>query len=144
VEHARLGRAYDVVVTVGRTRCVVEVVDAGVGMALPYPDGSPLVVTAQRGRSLLLIRAVMDGLEIRRVDPQGLAITMTKALTWVRDASSMWGGMGRADAVTLWKQLSDQSVAGVGPIAGQAHGFREFVITDPDGNRIGIGSTVVV
>jgi len=94
VEHARLGQAYDVVVTVGRSRCVVEVVDAGVGFDLPRPDGFPGVVTAQRGRGLPLIRAVTDGLAMRRVDPHGLAITMIKTLTWVRDASPTWGGKG--------------------------------------------------
>jgi hypothetical protein len=30
----------------------------------------------------------------RRVDPHGLAIGMIKTLTWVRDASSVWAGMG--------------------------------------------------
>ena len=49
-----------------------------------------------------------------------------------------------ADAEELWKQLYDQSVVGVGPIVGQAHEFREFVLTDPDGNRIGIGSPHIV
>jgi serine/threonine-protein kinase RsbW len=38
VEHARFGPAYDVVVTVGGTRCVVDVVDADVGMDRPHPD----------------------------------------------------------------------------------------------------------
>jgi serine/threonine-protein kinase RsbW len=93
VEHARLGPAYDVVVTVGRTRCVVDVVDDGVGMELPRPDGFPVPVPAQRGRGLLLIRAVTDGLEMHRVDPHGLAIRMIKTLTWVPDAAPMWAGM---------------------------------------------------
>ena len=45
-----------------------------------------------------------------------------------------------ADATKLWKQLSDQAVTGLGPIAAQDHGLSEFVLTDPDGNRIRIGS----
>jgi len=49
-----------------------------------------------------------------------------------------------ADATKLWKQLSDQGLAGVGPIAAQDYGLREFVLTDPDGNRIRIGSPMVV
>jgi hypothetical protein len=44
----------------------------------------------------------------------------------------------------LWKQLSEQGVSAVGSIAAQDHGFREFVLTDPDGNRSGIGSPIVV
>ena len=48
-----------------------------------------------------------------------------------------------ADAIKLWKQLSDQGVAGLGPIAAQDYGLREFSLTDPDGNQIRIGSPVV-
>jgi len=93
VEHARMGQAYDVVVTVGRTRCIVDVVDTGVGMDLPPKDGPQVQMAVPRGRGLLLIRAVTDGLEMRRVDPHGLAISMIKTLTWGRDASAMWTGM---------------------------------------------------
>jgi serine/threonine-protein kinase RsbW len=94
VEHAKMGQAYDVIVTVGRTRCVVDVVDTGVGMDLPRPDGgSPGAVTTERGRGLHLIRAVTDGLEMHRVDPHGLAVSMIKILTWARDASAMWAGV---------------------------------------------------
>jgi catechol 2,3-dioxygenase-like lactoylglutathione lyase family enzyme len=49
-----------------------------------------------------------------------------------------------ADAMKLWNQLSDQGTTGVGPIAEQSYGLREFVLTDPDGNRIRIGSRFVV
>lgn len=47
-----------------------------------------------------------------------------------------------ADAVKLWKQLRDRGTAGVGPIAEQDHGLREFVLTDPDGNRVRVGSPI--
>jgi catechol 2,3-dioxygenase-like lactoylglutathione lyase family enzyme len=45
-----------------------------------------------------------------------------------------------ADAVKLWKQLRHLDVDGVGPLVEQDHGLREFVLTDPDGNQIRIGS----
>jgi uncharacterized glyoxalase superfamily protein PhnB len=44
------------------------------------------------------------------------------------------------DAMKLWKQLRHQGVDGVGEIADQDYGYREFVLTDPDGNRIRFGS----
>ena len=47
-----------------------------------------------------------------------------------------------ADAVRLWKQLRERGTAGVGPIAEQDYGLREFVLTDPDGNRIRFGSPI--
>jgi catechol 2,3-dioxygenase-like lactoylglutathione lyase family enzyme len=46
------------------------------------------------------------------------------------------------DALKLWKQLRHDGVAGVGPIAEQDYGLREFVLTDPDGNRARFGSPV--
>ncbi|SCL32000.1 Glyoxalase-like domain-containing protein [Micromonospora rhizosphaerae] len=44
------------------------------------------------------------------------------------------------DALKLWKQLRHHATAGVGPIADQDYGLREFVLTDPDGNRVRFGS----
>ena len=44
------------------------------------------------------------------------------------------------DAGRLWKQLKSQGVAGLGPVEDRSHGLREFVVTDPDGNRIRVGS----
>jgi len=44
------------------------------------------------------------------------------------------------DATKMWKQLRDLGVDGVGEIADRDYGLREFVLTDPDGNRIRIGS----
>ena len=94
VEHAQMGQGYEVVVTVGHTRCFVDVVDAGVDMDVRRPDSPPVTVTGMRGRGLHRISAVTDGLEMRRVDPHGLAVSMIKTLTWVRDAP-MWAGVVR-------------------------------------------------
>src|SRR4051794_8729885 len=47
-----------------------------------------------------------------------------------------------ADAGRLWKQLRSAAVAGIGPVEDQPHGLREFVLTDPDGNRIRVGSPI--
>jgi hypothetical protein len=44
------------------------------------------------------------------------------------------------DALKLWKELRDHGMDGVGPIADQEYGLREFVITDPDGNHVRVGS----
>ncbi len=45
-----------------------------------------------------------------------------------------------ADADALWKRLKAAGVEGVGQVEDQPWGLREFVITDPDGNRIRFGS----
>src|SRR3954454_17148281 len=46
------------------------------------------------------------------------------------------------DAARLWKQLKSQGAPGLGPVEDREHGLREFVVTDPDGNRIRVGSPV--
>jgi len=45
-----------------------------------------------------------------------------------------------ADAAKLWEQLRHHNVEGVGPVTDQDYGLREFVVTDPDGNQIRVGS----
>jgi catechol 2,3-dioxygenase-like lactoylglutathione lyase family enzyme len=44
------------------------------------------------------------------------------------------------DATKLWKQLRHLNVEGVGHIADQDYGLREFTLTDPDGNQVRLGS----
>lgn len=44
------------------------------------------------------------------------------------------------DAVGLWKQLRESGLVGVGSPEETSYGLCEFDVTDPDGNRIRIGS----
>lgn len=44
------------------------------------------------------------------------------------------------DTAALWKHLKSEHAAGLEPLQDQDYGLREFAITDPDGNRIRIGS----
>ena len=44
------------------------------------------------------------------------------------------------DAGRLWKEFRSAGVAGLGPVEDRSHGLREFVVSDPDGNRIRVGS----
>jgi catechol 2,3-dioxygenase-like lactoylglutathione lyase family enzyme len=46
------------------------------------------------------------------------------------------------DAGALWKRLRSDGVAGLGPVQDQPWGLREFVVTDPDGNRVRIASGI--
>jgi serine/threonine-protein kinase RsbW len=90
VEHARAGDDYEVVVTVDRERCVVEVVDNGVVTEPLWLGSVPPVGLASRGRGLHIIGAVTDGLELRRLDPHGLAVRMTKILAWAPGFPGAW------------------------------------------------------
>ena len=44
-----------------------------------------------------------------------------------------------SDPTSLWKRLHERQVSGLGPVQDQPWGLREFVTTDPDGNRLRIG-----
>jgi catechol 2,3-dioxygenase-like lactoylglutathione lyase family enzyme len=44
------------------------------------------------------------------------------------------------DAGKLWKELQGGGVVGIGPLEDHPSGLREFLVTDPDGNRIRVGS----
>jgi catechol 2,3-dioxygenase-like lactoylglutathione lyase family enzyme len=44
------------------------------------------------------------------------------------------------DALVLWKRLRSADVPGLGPVEEQDYGLREFVVIDPDGNRVRFGS----
>jgi catechol 2,3-dioxygenase-like lactoylglutathione lyase family enzyme len=46
------------------------------------------------------------------------------------------------DAGILWKQLKSQGAPGLGPVEDQPYGLREFVVVDPDGNKIRVGSPI--
>jgi uncharacterized glyoxalase superfamily protein PhnB len=46
------------------------------------------------------------------------------------------------DAGRWWKHLRSCDVQGVGPVQDFDYGMREFVITDPDGNRVRVGSPI--
>ena len=46
------------------------------------------------------------------------------------------------DAGRLWKRYRSQDAAGLGPVEDLPHGLREFLVTDPDGNRIRVGSPI--
>jgi uncharacterized glyoxalase superfamily protein PhnB len=46
------------------------------------------------------------------------------------------------DARALWKRLMAEQITRIGPVQDQDYGLREFVISDPDGNRPRIGSPI--
>ncbi|HEU5110292.1 MAG TPA: VOC family protein [Micromonosporaceae bacterium] len=46
------------------------------------------------------------------------------------------------DVRALYKRLREQGVDGLSQVVDQDHGLSEFVLTDPDGNRVHFGSPV--
>lgn len=78
VQHAWRSEAFDIAVTVEGATCTVWVVDDGPG----FEPGRlrPAPPSAEGGRGLPLMRAVMDSVEVISQPGQGTVLRLTKAL----------------------------------------------------------------
>jgi serine/threonine-protein kinase RsbW len=95
VQHAALGADYQVTVTIHEDRCVIDVVDEGVGMdaangtaADPADAAAHDAIDAESGRGLRIIHALADMVEFRRQQPHGVALRIVKMLTRVTPATA--------------------------------------------------------
>jgi serine/threonine-protein kinase RsbW len=87
VVHAGSDAEYGVTASARDGRCVIEVVNAGSGpVALPAP-GSPAPLSAEHGRGLTIMDAVVDSLELTGNGRQGTTIHFEKDLDWVPGAA---------------------------------------------------------
>ena len=80
VDHAEFGDFYEVQISVRDDDCQIRVIDSGQGFDVEARVESGPTVQSERGRGLLIVRAVMDqvGLESRR--DQGTLVTLAKHL----------------------------------------------------------------
>jgi len=76
--HAQFGAEYLLTLTTVGDRCVIEVIDSGVGFDHDRVNGAASVPppAAEQGRGLLLIRHFTDTLELRPAQPHGLTVRM--------------------------------------------------------------------
>ncbi|GAB3862583.1 hypothetical protein GCM10027610_107210 [Dactylosporangium cerinum] len=90
VQHADLGADYQVTVTIHEDRCVIDVVDEGIGMdAVTGADADAhAAIDAESGRGLRIIHALADMVEFRRHQPHGVALRIVKMLTRVTTATA--------------------------------------------------------
>ena len=87
VQHADLGADYQVTVTIHEDRCVIDVVDEGIGMEAAESVAELDDETdAESGRGLRIIHALADMVEFRRRQPHGVALRIVKMLTRVTPA----------------------------------------------------------
>jgi serine/threonine-protein kinase RsbW len=94
VQHAGPGEEYEVQVGVRNCRCTIEVVNAGNGNGNggPAPGGfavttEPVAVTAEHGRGLKIIEAVVDNLQLTGNGRQGTTVHFEKKLEWAPGAA---------------------------------------------------------
>lgn len=109
-----------------------------VGIAIPILSSADLDRTAAFYQRLgLQVTGRYDGYLVLNAGPAEMHFTSVGDL-----AAPGQAFVHVTDAGRLWKQLKSAAVPGIGPVQEQPHGLREFVVTDPDGNRIRVGSPI--
>ncbi|GAC1324601.1 MAG: hypothetical protein NVSMB13_06250 [Mycobacteriales bacterium] len=80
--HSGPGDDYEVVVAIDDAACVIEVVDRGHGFdseSLGFDDAAP---TAEQGRGIQLMRALVDRVTFTSKPERGTIVHLEKRLTW--------------------------------------------------------------
>lgn len=88
IQHAGPGEEYEVQVSTGNRKCVIEVVntsDNGHGDVIPL-SSDPVPATAEHGRGLKIIDAVVDNLQLSANGGHGTTVRFEKSLQWLPDA----------------------------------------------------------
>jgi len=105
--HAGPGEEYQVQVSARNRRCAIEVVNIASGDAGPGPDGNgtgpacggggragsiavtgdPVPATAEHGRGLTIMKAVVDNLQLTGNERQGTIVHFEKTLDWLPGAA---------------------------------------------------------
>lgn len=102
IQHAGSGEEYEVQATARNGQCAIEVVNTGGGDGKPAPDGSgtdagggdgialtgdPVPATAESGRGLKIIDAVVDNLQLTGSKSEGTIVHFEKTLEWLPGAA---------------------------------------------------------
>jgi serine/threonine-protein kinase RsbW len=95
IQHAGPGVDYEVLATARNGKCVIEVVNSGNrggapvpgGAALGPPSAEPAPATAEHGRGLKIIDAVVDNLELTGNGRDGTTVHFEKTLSWLPGAA---------------------------------------------------------
>ena len=80
--HAGPGDEYEVLASVRRGQCVIEVVNTGTSAAALVPGDGLVPPTAEHGRGLKIMDAVVDELSLTGNGREGTTVHFEKALVW--------------------------------------------------------------
>ena len=88
VQHAGPGEEYQVQVSAGDGRCIIEVVNtgSGAGDVRLGLNSEPVPPTAEHGRGLKIINAVVDNLQLTG-NRNGVTVHFEKKLDWLPGAA---------------------------------------------------------
>ncbi len=95
VEHATDTDTYEVKVELAADRCAITVVDQGMGFD-PAAAVDPPPVTAESGRGLVLMRALVDNVAFQSQPQAGAVVHMVKTLRFDAD-HPLWRGQDQDD-----------------------------------------------
>jgi serine/threonine-protein kinase RsbW len=90
IQHAGPGEEYEVQVSARDCRCTIEVVNTGTAdgeLAPVAVADQPVPATAEHGRGLQIIEAVVDNLQLTGNGHQGTTVHFEKHLEWVPGAA---------------------------------------------------------
>jgi serine/threonine-protein kinase RsbW len=92
IRHAGPGDEYEVQVSARNGQCVIEVVDAGSEDDERWADGmaitsDPVPATAEHGRGLKIMNAVVDNLRLTGSEREGTTVHFEKTLEWLPGAA---------------------------------------------------------
>jgi serine/threonine-protein kinase RsbW len=85
--HAGPGEEYEVMASARNGRCVIEVVNTGDGAAGIRPASGAGQATAEHGRGLKIMNAVVDNLQLSGDGDNKTTVHFEKALQWVPGAA---------------------------------------------------------
>lgn len=92
IQHAGPGDEYEVQVSARNGHCAIEVVNDGSGDGEEYASGmaltsDPVPATAEHGRGLKIIKAVVDNLQLTGSAREGTTVHFEKTLEWLPGAA---------------------------------------------------------
>jgi serine/threonine-protein kinase RsbW len=87
IRHAGSGDEYEVLASTRDGRCVIEVVNTGNGTGAMIPASGPPPPTAEHGRGLQIMDAVVDNLRLTGNGREGTTVHFEKDLHWIPGAA---------------------------------------------------------
>ncbi len=84
LDHAGGEEEYEVTACVDKQKCVIEIIDRGVGFE--ERTGGLADPLAEDGRGIAIMRALMDRLEFHERPATGTVVRLEKSLTWDEEA----------------------------------------------------------
>ena len=90
IQHAGPGEEYEVQVNARNGQCAIEVDNAGSGDGRIARAGDPVPATAEHGRGLKIINAVVDNLQLTGNEREGTTLRFEKTLEWLPGAAGRY------------------------------------------------------